>query len=71
MSDYYMGRYVMTDAQGSQASFRNAAFFNAAARRWFVLNRRVWWNREPCWAFAASSDAIAADILIALSARKS
>jgi hypothetical protein len=42
----------------------------AKARTWFVQNRRSWWNREPYIWFPASSDAVAADILIALSARK-
>jgi hypothetical protein len=42
----------------------------AKARTWFVQNRRAWWNRESYIWFPASSDAVAADILIALSARK-
>ena len=43
----------------------------AKARTWFVQNQRSWWNPQSRIWFPASSDAVAADILIALSARKS
>ncbi len=68
MSDYWFAIITSTAITASDLldPFAQRRKLERRARTYRVLNRNIWWNRAPMWAFEANDDANAADKLLAI-----